>query len=281
MPDGGPPPASPGGPPAGSIRTNLATVTFSGAGEVTKAYDLDPPQGAFVPRSIILGHHGRRPSPRRQYAYELRVNQLLTRHRPPVATPRLVRHDARRATLTFEAVAGAPVGPKYPERLTDSQLTLLIALASATGSYRHRPRWLRRLPIVRRLAAARAAGLLGASEHRALARLTGTSAMAWAFAHGDVTPRNVLEGPAGGVLIDWEWAGCYPVGYDLAVLWHALADLPPAREAVAASVRTDPTAFWLSALLVQLVHLEWLDDEHRPAHLRTLDELVARLTGAG
>jgi hypothetical protein len=87
----------------------------------------------------------------------------------------------------------------------------------------------------------------------------------------------VLRGPSGMVLIDWEWAGVYPDGYELAFLWYVLADLPAARRAVEGAVTTDPAVFWLSALLIELLHLEWLPDEFRQGHLDTKDHLVARL----
>lgn len=39
-----------------------------------------------------------------------------------------------------------------------------------------------------------------------------------AFCHGDITARNVLRAASGApVLIDWEWAGLYPRGWDLRV----------------------------------------------------------------
>ena len=67
-------------------------------------------------------------------------------------------------------------------------------------------------------------------------------------------------------LLDWEWAGLYPDGYDLAFLWFVLIDLPDARSVVEGRIRTDPTVFWLSALLIELLHLEWIQGEFRPHH---------------
>jgi Ser/Thr protein kinase RdoA (MazF antagonist) len=244
---------------------------------VTKRFHLDETKESFAPRLVILGHHRQRPTAKAQFSYELRVNQLLARHRPAVRTPRLVDHDRRRATLTFEAVAGGPLGPKYPLELSEADLAGLVTLAQSTRSYRHRPRWLRRLPIKSRLGQARRASLLTAPEHRALSDLLAGARINWVFAHGDISPRNVLAGPDGLVLIDWEWAGLYPDGYELAFLWYVLADLPAARRLVEGAVARDPGAFWLSALLIELLHLEWLPDEFRPKHLDTTDRLVARL----
>ncbi len=98
----------------------------------------------------------------------------------------------------------------------------------------------------------------------------------WVFTHGDITPRNVLVGPDRPALIDWEWAGPYPDGYELAFLWYILADLPASRDLLADHVETDPTAFWLSALLVQLLHLEWTPEEFQSARLETRDRLLGQ-----
>jgi hypothetical protein len=266
------------GPSGRTLRTNLSTLAWSADGtRVTKRVNLEVPAAAFGPRLVILRHHRRRPTARAQFSYELRVNQLLVRHRPPVRAPRLVGHDRRRATLTFDAVAGDPLGPKYPLELAEQDLRGLVALARATRSYPQRPRWLRRLPIRSRLWRARRASLLSDVEHAAIGDLLDLRPLPWVFAHGDVTPRNVLAGPDGPVLIDWEWAGVYPDGYELAFLWYVLVDLPDARRAVENEVDTDPWAFWLSALLIQLLHLEWLAAPFRQRQLETKAFLVARL----
>jgi Ser/Thr protein kinase RdoA (MazF antagonist) len=256
----------------------MSTVTWSGDGaSVTKTVRLDAPATAFAPRRAILSHHGHRPSPRRQYEYELRVNQLLTRRPPPVRVPRLVAHDRARAALTFERVQGEPFGPKFPPALAPEDVRTLATLAHATGAYAARPRWLRRLPIRSRLRRAEASGLLLGAEHRALASAVPGLRLRWVFAHGDVTPRNVLRGRDGPVLIDWEWAGLYPDSYELAFLWFVLADLPEARRMVAADIEGDARGFWFCALLIQLLHLEWMAGPFRIRHLATKDELVSRL----
>jgi hypothetical protein len=265
-------------PPTRTVRTSLSTLAWSADGSrVTKRVDLSVPAEAFAPRLAILGHHRRRPTARAQFSYELRVNQLLTRHRPPVRAPRLLSHDRQRATLTFEAVAGEPLGPKYPLDLAPADVSAMVAVAKATRSYPHRPRWLRRLPIESRLRRAGRLSLLSHAEYRLIADLVARRPIRWVFAHGDVTPRNVLRGPDGPVLIDWEWAGIYPDGYELGFLWYVLVDVPVARRAVEEAVDTDPGVFWLSALLIELLHLEWLEEPFRAKHLEVKELLVSRV----
>lgn len=224
------------------------------------------------------------PDARRRFRNELRVNRLLVDRRPPVPTPRLVGHDVQRRRLTFEAFAGEPLGPKYPHRLAPTQVDAIVDLAGRLGSYRPQRRWFRRIDPVRRLHLARGAGLLDDAQLSGLLPLAGRLRGALRFAHGDVTARNVLSGDGSLALIDWEWAGLYPPGYDLAFLWYSLVDLAAARVQVErhapalAGVGVDEPTFLLNALLVVLWHLHWyLSAEFRPKHEATRDHLLTRL----
>jgi hypothetical protein len=262
-----------------AIRTNLSTIRWSRDGKaVTKRYEPVANAGSLGPRATILEHHYPGSGPwARHFAYELRVNQLLARHRPPVPTAGLLGHDRRTLTLEFAAVPGHRLGPKFPLDLTAHDLERLIGFATALRPYRHRPRWLRRLPIQRRLRRAREVGLLTGTAYDGLRQMASRAPIRWVFAHADVNPSNVVSGGEGAYLLDWEWAGLYPDGYDLAFLWFVLADLPEARSVVERRIRSDPMVFWLCALLVELLHLEWFHGEFRPRHEATRDALVARL----
>jgi hypothetical protein len=220
------------------------------------------------------------PDARRRFRNELRVNLLLRSHGPPIATPALVEHDTRRMSLTFVAVPGEPLGPKYPREFPTDQLEATVALARRLRSYTPRRRWLRRFDSVRRLELARRAGLLTDDQTAALIGVARRVHTHLRFAHGDVTARNVMHDQGEFVLIDWEWAGLYPDGYELAFLWYTLVDLEQGRSRVEALGDTDKTAFLLSALLIQLWHLQWyLPAEFREKHLGTRDELITRLIG--
>ena len=217
---------------------------------------------------------------RRRFRNELRVNLLLSSHRPPVATPALVGHDARRMSLTFVAVPGEPLGPKYPHDLPAAHVDATVALAQRLRSYNPRRRWLRRFDSIRRLELARRAGLLTDEQTAELVAVSRRVHTRLRFAHGDVTARNVMHDRGHFVLIDWEWAGLYPDGYELAFLWYTLVDHDRGRAHIEALADGDKTAFLLSALLIQLWHLQWfLPPEFREKHLGTRDDLIARLIG--
>lgn len=261
------------------MRSSLSSIYWSHDGtRVTKRYDPTANADKLGPRATILDHHHSGSHPwARHFAYELRVNQLLTRQRPPVRTARLLGHERKSLTLEFEAVPGRRLGPKFPLDLTEQDLEGLICFASALRSYRPRPHWLRKLPIYRRLQRARQIGLLSEPGYQGLRKITSRLTIRWVFAHADINPSNIVSGDDRSFLLDWEWAGLYPDGYDLAFLWFVLIDLPDARSVVERRLRTDPTVFWLSALIIELLHLEWFQGEFRPRHEATRDALVARL----
>lgn len=242
------------------LQTTYTTVTWS--------HD-----GATVSKVRDPGHDARR-----RFRYELKVNTLLRDRPPPVPTPRLLGHDVADRSLTFEAVAGEPLGPKYPADLPGGDLDDLLALIDRLQPFNPRRRWLRRLDTQRRLALAHRHDLLTVPQTAALRSLAMDVHRRHRFCHGDVTARNVLRGEDSElVLIDWEWAGLYPEGYELAFLWYSLIDVPGGRDRVEARAdRVEP--FLLSALLITLWHLQWyLPGPFRAKHLETRDELVARL----
>jgi hypothetical protein len=88
----------------------------------------------------------------------------------------------------------------------------------------------------------------------------------------------VLRHDRGLAIIDWEWAGLYPEGYDSAFLWFSLGDRPGGRAHVEGSLQTDEQSFLLCALLIQLWHLQlYVPPQFRARHLATSSELVGRL----
>jgi thiamine kinase-like enzyme len=138
-------------------------------------------------------------------------------------------------------MSGHRLGPKFPLELAAEELEALIWLATALRSYRFRPRWLRKLPIQRRLRRARHIRLLSETEYQALLQVARRVPIRWVFAHADINPSKIVSGDDGSFLLRWEWAGLYPDGYDLAFLWFVLIDIPDARSIVESRIRTDPT----------------------------------------
>jgi len=233
--------------------------------------------GSQVTKSRPVGNDARR-----RYENEVRVNRLLNEHRPPVATPRLLAADRRTRGLTFEAFPGEPIGPKYPSDLTPADIDTVLDLARALRRYNPpRRRWMRRLNTERRLGLAARLGVLDPRDADALTALARKHHRRLRFAHGDLVVRNVLRDGTDVALIDWEWAGLYPAGYDDAILWFSLQDLEGGRARVEQAVAVDEVSFLLSTLVIELWHLQWyISAEFRARHVATRDELVHRLLGS-
>lgn len=217
-----------------------------------------------------------------KFDQERRVGMLLRRDHPPFRHARLVGVDRRARTLRFEAVDGDPIGPKFPPQLADRDVDALIELGLAMSTYRPRARFTRRFDLARRINRAMADGLLTRRSAALLFQQADTDPPVTVFAHGDITPRNVLRSSEGPTLIDWEWAGRYPRGWELAFLWFSLIEMPPARHRVEEAVPgRDEAWFWRSALLIQLLHLSLpslaLGTEFRFNHERGRDELLERV----
>jgi len=257
-----------------SLALGKAKLTWSADGTtVTKT---------LVPHLVIPHWASLLGTPRQAAINELRVNRMLNDLAPPVTVPALVRSSRQGPSMTFEAVDGAPLGPKFPTSLADTEVDGLINLALALNNYRPRRRWFRRLYIERRLHLHHRSRLVSDLDVAAIARLASRPGLKWHFAHGDITARNVLRDSNGrSVLIDWEWAGLYPAGYELAFLWLSLGDVPGARAKVQAAVPThDRAGFLLSATIVQLLHLQlWLRRPHPlvATHKETLVHLLAEV----
>ena len=255
-----------------------------GKAKLTWSADATTVTKTSLPRLVIPHWASLLGTPRQAAINELRINRMLNDVRPPVPVPALTRASRREPSMTFEAVDGVPLGPKFPTSLSTEDVDELLGVALAMDLYRPRRPWFRRLRIDHRLRLHHRSGLLNEADAEALGQLAYRSGLKWHFAHGDVTARNVLRDASGrSVLIDWEWAGIYPAGYELAFLWSSLVNLPAGRAKVEAAVPACYEAgFMLSAVLVQLLHLQmWLTRPHPLAerHQETLAQLLEEVRG--
>ncbi|MFE2360724.1 aminoglycoside phosphotransferase family protein [Streptomyces virginiae] len=181
---------------------------------------------------VLLDHS---PEWRERYRHEIAAYRAFVRHRPPVRVPRLIAADPENCTLVVERMAGRvaalqrhPVEP--PPR---------VDLRAALGAVCRVNQWqppaeLFGTPMnyARRIARDYELGLLTDRDLGDLQKLlhgVKVSGAALQFNHGDALLSNLLLSPAGPVLLDWEHAGWYLPGYDLATLWTVLGDAPAAR----------------------------------------------------
>ena len=85
------------------VKSSLSTIEWSPDGaQVTKRHEPIANADKLGPRTVILGHHHAAPGQwARHFAYELRVNQLLTRHRPPVELTYVRAGQSHETTVTL------------------------------------------------------------------------------------------------------------------------------------------------------------------------------------
>ncbi|MFJ6657243.1 aminoglycoside phosphotransferase family protein [Streptomyces sp. NPDC091377] len=170
--------------------------------------------------------------------HEIAAYRSFVRHRPPVRVPRLIAADPDNCTLVIERMAGRVAAlhrhPAEAPQRTDIRAALgaicrLNAWRPPAGTF-DAP-----LDYGMRIARYHELGLLTDRDMGDLQKLLhGIAATAGRqgmgqFCHGDALLSNMLLSPAGPVLVDWEHAGWYLPGYDLATLWSVLGDSPAAR----------------------------------------------------
>jgi hypothetical protein len=176
-----------------------------------------------------------------RFRHEIAAYRAFVRHRPPVRVPRLIAADPENCTLVIERMAGrvaaltrhpAEAPPRADVRAALGAISRVNAWRPAAGLF-DAP-----LDYGSRIARYHELGLftdrdLGDLQKllHGLAHAGGRQGMGQ-FCHGDALLSNILLSPTGPVLVDWEHAGWYLPGYDLATLWTVLGDAPVARRQI-------------------------------------------------
>ncbi|MEU6916693.1 aminoglycoside phosphotransferase family protein, partial [Streptomyces olindensis] len=173
--------------------------------------------------------------------HEIAAYRSFVRHRPPVRVPRLIAADPDNCTLVIERMPGrvaalqrhpAEAPPRADIRAALGAICRLNAWRPPAGTF-DTP-----LDYAARISRYHELGLLTDRDLGDLQKLLHGIAQAAGrqgmgqFCHGDALLSNILLSPAGPVLVDWEHAGWYLPGYDLATLWSVLGDAPVARRQI-------------------------------------------------
>ncbi|WP_434587507.1 aminoglycoside phosphotransferase family protein [Streptomyces sp. A5-4] len=194
-----------------------------------------------------------------RFRHEIAAYRAFVRHRPPVRVPRLIAADPDNCTLVIERMPGrvasltrhpAEAPPRADVRAALGAIARVNAWRPPAGMF-DAP-----LDYAPRLARYHALGLFTDRDLGDLQKLLhgiGRQGMGQ-FCHGDALLSNILLSPAGPVLVDWEHAGWYLPGYDLATLWAVLGDAPVARRQISqlaqASGPAARDAFLVNLMLV-------------------------------
>ncbi|MFF0077470.1 aminoglycoside phosphotransferase family protein [Streptomyces sp. NPDC005494] len=196
-----------------------------------------------------------------RFRHEIAAYRAFVRHRPPVRVPRLIAADPENCTLVIERMPGRVAAlTRHPaEAPPRADLRAVLGAVSRVNAWRP-PAGLFDAPLdyAARIARYHELGLftdrdLGDLQKllHGLAHAGGRQGMGQ-FCHGDALLSNILLPPTGPVLVDWEHAGWYLPGYDLATLWAVLGDAPASRRQISQLAQA-PGAAARDAFLVNLM----------------------------
>jgi hypothetical protein len=191
-----------------------------------------------------------------QFSHEITAYRAFARHRPPARVPRLIAADPESCTLVVERMPGraAAVRRHLSEAPPRSDVRAALGVFCRVNLWRP-PTGLFNAPIdyPAQLSHYYELGLLTDRDLGDLQKLLrGLAHAPRQFCHGDALLQNVLLSPAGPVLVDWEHAGWYLPGYDLAMLWSTLGNDPASRRQISQMAQTAGTAS-RDAFLVNLM----------------------------
>lgn len=193
--------------------------------------------------------------------HEIAAYRSFVRHRPPVRVPRLIAADPDNCTLVIERMPGRVAALQRHPAEAPPRADIRAALSAIRGLNHWRPptgTFDAPLDYAVRISRYHELGLLTDRDMGDLQKLVhgiahsaGRQGMGQ-FCHGDALLSNVLLSPAGPVLVDWEHAGWYLPGYDLATLWAVLGAAPEARRKISQEAQKEgPVA--RDAFLVNLM----------------------------
>lgn len=199
-----------------------------------------------------------------RFRHEIATYRAFVRHRPPVRVPRLIAADPDNCTLVIERMPGrvaaltrhlAEAPPRADVRAALGAVARLNDWRPPAELFGNRPQ----IDYANRIARFHELGLftdrdLGDLQKllHGLAHASGRGGGIWQFCHGDALLSNMLLSPTGPVLVDWEHAGWYLPGYDLATLWTVLGDSPEARRHISQAAQAKGPAAQ-DAFLVNLM----------------------------
>lgn len=197
--------------------------------------------------ALLIGTSGRAPAVAKclldhspawaeRFRHEIAAYRTFVRHRPPVRVPRLIAADPDSCVLVMERMPGRVVSPQRHPAGPPAKGDVRAALSAYTRVNTWRPpagTFDAPIDYPARISRYHELGLLTDRDLGDLQKLLhGLAHAQGQFCHGDAMLSNVLLSPGGPSLVDWEHAGWYLPGYDLAVLWSVLGNDAAARRQI-------------------------------------------------
>ncbi len=221
-----------------------------------------------------------------RWRHEIDIYRAFAQEPPPVRVPALIHTDGMRL-LVLERLDAQPLDTeRYPGRLLTAAeigpclgaIRRLSAWRPASGQFA--PVW----DYPDRVSRYHAAGYLTDADRDALQRLLAMCDQVGEIGHGDPLPSNLLlTGDGGCALVDWEFAGTFLPGFDLAMLHTLLGTSTPAAriridQVVADAGTEEPFVVNLALVLTRelRIHRELPDSPMRTRRLALLGTAWAR-----
>ncbi|MGW3340329.1 aminoglycoside phosphotransferase family protein [Streptomyces seoulensis] len=181
------------------------------------------------------------PASAERVRHEIAAYRSFVRHRPPVRVPRLIAADPDNCALVIERMPGRVASHRRHPLEAPPRADIRAALGAICRLNAWRPpagTFDAPLDYAAHISRYHELGLLTDRDLGDLQKLLHGIAHSSGrqgrgqFCHGDALLSNILMSPTGPVLVDWEHAGWYLPGYDLATLWLVLGDAPDARRQI-------------------------------------------------
>ncbi|MBA0051037.1 aminoglycoside phosphotransferase family protein [Streptomyces sp. AJS327] len=217
------------------------------------------------------------PDPTERFEREIAVYHAFALGRPPVRVPRLIAADAAAHSLVIERLPGRVAATRRRpfEAPEEAGLRAVLDACRLVNLWRPEPAAFGRpIDYPARLNRHHELGLLTDRDMgelqtllRGIAQASPGRSAPWQFCHGDALLTNMLLGPSGPALVDWENAGWYLPGYDLATLWTALGEAPRARRRISQLAQSGGPAA-RDAFLLNLMLVLTREIRHRESAVR-------------
>lgn len=227
------------------------------------------------------------------FAHEVAAYRTFARHRPPVRVPRLIAADPDAGALVIERLPGRPAATRRHPFEAPSRAELRAVLTSVGRINSWQPpagSFDRPLDYPAQLSRFHELGLLTDRDLGDLQKLLhgvaraegarGKPSVPWQFCHGEGLLTNMLLSPAGTAVVDWELAGWYLPGYDLATLWSVLGEAPMARRQISQLAQSSGAAARDSFLVNLMLVLTREINRYETAVRRTMTGPTPPLAGA-
>jgi hypothetical protein len=222
---------------------------------------------------------------REKFQQEIAAYRYFRKQLPPFKVPRLLQADEASAVLLIRHVPGRPLAvQRFPEEpLLQTDLDIALRAIESVDSWKAglEAPFQRVFDYPARLDRYRDYGVLDERDHSLLSSVVSRQDESWwTFCHGDPLLSNFLRSGNECVLVDWEFAGFFLQGFDLAMLWVLLYSTPAARERIRDIIRRTGEkgeTLFLVNLAVVLTREIRIHSELPPAPAR--DALLASLWG--